>query len=76
MHTSRFVLVGYLVGWVVVGESSALILKGFWYARADSNGRPFAPELYEPPLILLAVTWIFNNLGRLLSLSGYPVRAQ
>src|SRR5262249_23824219 len=43
-----------------------------WYARADSNGRPFAPELSEPPLSLPAVTWVFNNLGRLLSLSWHP----
>jgi hypothetical protein len=37
-----------------------------WYARADSNGRPFAPELSEPPLVLPLVPWNFNNLGHLL----------
>jgi hypothetical protein len=27
-----------------------LNIRGLWYARADSNGRPFAPEAMRPSL--------------------------
>ncbi len=45
---------------------------GGWYARQGSNLRPFAPELSELPLASSSVPWIFNNLGRLPSLSRQP----
>ncbi len=51
-------------------------VKGLWYARVDSNHRPFAPELSEPPLFPPTVPCISNNLGHLLSLSNYSQAAQ
>ena len=57
------------IWWVIVFLRNTAIEFTGVVVRADSNGRPFAPELSEPPLSLPAVTWVFNNLGRLLSLS-------
>src|SRR5215831_636131 len=48
----------------------------YWSGRGDLNARPPAPKLGGNPLPHLPAPKFFNDLGRLLSLSRHPSRAQ